>query len=176
MFFLFSGSSVAALSSRPLAGFFCGFHLKNKLCGHVVMQLDRDFVFAGIFDRTLKHNLVPVDLRAEFVLEPVHNILRGNGSKCLAGLAGLQREDELRLADSARQFFCLVQLAGFALGAFLLQIIELTQGARRDFVCFAVRQEIIARIAATHFDDVRLGTEAGNVFGQNKFSGRHIDF
>jgi hypothetical protein len=72
------------------------------------MQLDRDLVFAGIFDRTLKNNLMPVNLRPEFVFDAVHNILRGNGSKGLAGLACLQRKDEARLTDSARQFFRLV--------------------------------------------------------------------
>jgi len=57
------------------AGFFCGFHLKNKLCSHVVMQLDRDFVFTGIFDWALKDNFMPVNLGAEFVFDAVRNIL-----------------------------------------------------------------------------------------------------
>src|SRR4030095_12004633 len=83
---------------------------------------------------------------------------------------------ERGFADSAPQFFCLVQLACFALGSLLLQRIDLTQGARSDFMCFSVRQKIIARIAPTHFDYVRLGTQSGNVFGQDKFSQRHIDF
>src|SRR5438309_368688 len=122
------------------------------------MQFDRDLVFACIFDRTLENNLMPVNLRAEFVFDAVHNTLRGNGSKGLAGLTGLQRKDEPRLTDSARQFFRLVQLAGFALGTLLLQRIELTQCARSDFMCFPVRQEIIARITTTHLDYVRLST------------------
>jgi hypothetical protein len=168
------------LLSRRVLGlglwFFCGFHLKNKLRSHIVVQLNWDLVFTGIFDRTLKNNLVSVNLRAELVLDAIHNILRGNGPKGLAGLAGLQRKDEPRLPDSARQFFCLVQLAGFALGAFLFECVELAQSARCDLVCLSARQEIIARIAAAHFDYVRLSTQTGNVFRQDKFSQRHIDF
>src|SRR4029453_3301047 len=147
LFFLFffpaekSGSlSLFRFVGRSALGlglwFFCGFHLKNKLRSHIVMQLDSDLVFAGFFDRTLKNNLMPVNLRAEFVFDAVHNILRGNGSKSLAGLAGLQRKYEPCLTDSARQFFCLVQFAGFALGALLLQRIELTQCPRSASLCF----------------------------------------
>ena len=173
--FRFFGRSAAGFGP-PLARFFCRFHLKNKLRSHVVIQFDRYLVFAGVFDWALKENFMPVNFGAEFVFDTVHNILRGNGSKRLPGLAGLEREDEPSLTDSARQFFCLVQFAGFALGALLLQRIDLTQGARSDFMCLSVRQKIIACIAPTHFDYVRLGTQTGNVFRQDKFSQRHIDF
>src|SRR5581483_5225914 len=107
------------------------------------------------FDWPLKNNLMPVNLRAEFVLDAVHNILSGNGSKCLACFPGFQRKHEARFTDSARQFFCLVQFAGFPLCTLLLQRIELTQCARSDFVCFPAWQEIIARITTTHLDYVR---------------------
>src|SRR5882672_10275640 len=39
----FFGRSAVGLGSA-VAGFFCGFHLKNKLRSHVVMQFNRDFV------------------------------------------------------------------------------------------------------------------------------------
>src|SRR5437868_11792955 len=45
--------------SRPaLAGLLRRFHVKGKLRSHVMMELDRDFVFARVFDRTLEHDLV----------------------------------------------------------------------------------------------------------------------
>src|SRR4029453_15116839 len=72
---------------------FCGFHLKNKLRSHIVMQLNRDLMFAGIFNRTLKNNLMPVNLRAEFVLDAVHNVLRSDGSK---GLRSEEHTSELQ--------------------------------------------------------------------------------
>src|SRR6266511_4710174 len=156
--------------------FLCGFHLKNKLRSHIVMQLDRDLMLAGVFNWAFQNNFVSINFRAELIFDAVHNILRGDWPKCLSCLAGLQCEDEPRLTDSAREFFCLVQLAGFALGALLLQSVDLTQRTWSDFVCFPVRQEIIARITTTHLDYVRLGTQTGNVFSQNKFSQRHIDF
>src|SRR5439155_21523743 len=74
-FFLFfvSAEKGAVLSLRLLSFAFFGlrlrrFHFKFKLCGHVVMQLDRHFVFAGILDRTLEYNFVTVDLQTELVL------------------------------------------------------------------------------------------------------------
>src|SRR5213592_308581 len=119
---LFSFAGRSALGLGPaVARFLCGFHLKNKLRTYIVMQLDRDLVFAGIFDRTFKNNLMPVNLRTEFVFDAVHNILRGNRSKGLASLAGLQRKDEPCLTNSAPQFFRLVQFSGFALSALFLQ-------------------------------------------------------
>jgi hypothetical protein len=66
------------------------------------MQFDRHLVFARIFDRTLENNLVPINVRAEFIFEAIHDVLRRDGSKCLPCLASLQREDEPRLPNSAR--------------------------------------------------------------------------
>src|SRR6266516_1614971 len=88
--------------------FLGGFHLENKLRGHSVMQSDRDLVLAGICDGALEDNFVPVNLGAELVFAPVHDVRRGDGSKCFASLAGLEREDEPRFTDSARQLFCLI--------------------------------------------------------------------
>ena len=79
MFFLFRflGRSVRRL--RPaLAGLVCGFHLKNKLRRHVVVQLNGDLVLAGIFDWSLQSDLVSINLRAEFVFQPIHDVLRGD--------------------------------------------------------------------------------------------------
>src|SRR4030095_2958500 len=70
--------------------FFCGFHLKNKLCCYIVMQLERPLVLPGIFDRTLKANFVPIDFCAELVLEPVYDVLGGNGAKRFASFARFQ--------------------------------------------------------------------------------------
>src|SRR5438552_12262757 len=53
--------------------FLGGFHLENKLRADIVMQPDRDLLFAGIFDGALENNFVPVNLRAEFVFEAVHD-------------------------------------------------------------------------------------------------------
>ena len=115
--FFFLGKTSGAFSFRFFGrsarrlrafGFFRRFHLKIKLRGHVVMQLDRDFVFAGVFDWALKHNFVPVDFGADFVFEPVHDVLRRDGSESLAGFAGLEREDDralpIRRASSSASF------------------------------------------------------------------------
>src|SRR6478735_2461394 len=150
--------------------FCCRFHLKNKLRGHIVMQFDGDLVLASVLDRSLQNNFVSIDLCADFVFQPVHDVLCRYGSKCLAGLASLQCENKPRLADAARQFLSLVQLACFAFSALLFKRIKLTQSRRCNFVRHFARQKIIARITATHLDQVRLGTEPGNILGQDEFS------
>src|SRR4026209_1266794 len=53
---------------RCVSLWFCRrFHLKNKLCRHIVMQFDGDFVLARVFDRALQNNFVSIDLCADFV-------------------------------------------------------------------------------------------------------------
>src|SRR2546430_16916010 len=48
---------------RPtVAGLLRRFHIKFKLRDHIVMELDRDFVFAGVLDRPLEHDLVAINL------------------------------------------------------------------------------------------------------------------
>src|SRR6266436_9094807 len=156
--------------------FFRGFHLKDKLGSHIMVQPDRDLVLAGIFDWTIQNNLMPVNFCPELVFESINDVLCSNRSECLARFTGFQREHQLRLADSTRQFFCLVQLARFALGALLLESIELAQSAWRNLVCFSARQKIISRITAAHFDHVGFSTESGHIFGQDEFSQRHTGF
>src|SRR5438552_4004335 len=80
-FFLFFFSLLSVLGPGAcILGlrFLGGFHLVNKLRGHSVMQSDRDLVLAGIFDGALEDNFVPVNLGAELVFEPVHDVLRGD--------------------------------------------------------------------------------------------------
>src|SRR5215472_15214004 len=45
-------------SRRLSLCFRCGFHLKNKLRRHIVVQLEGNLVLAGIFDRMLQNNFV----------------------------------------------------------------------------------------------------------------------
>ena len=77
------------------------FHLKNKLRGHIVMQLDRDFVFARRLDRMIQYDLMSIYLGAELVLEPVHDVLRRDRTKSFAGFAGFKSKDDARFADPA---------------------------------------------------------------------------
>ena len=70
-----------------------------------MVQLDRHLVFAGGLDRMFQNQAMTIDLVAEFVLQSLDQILRGDGTKRLAGLAGLQRKDDAQFADPAREFF-----------------------------------------------------------------------
>src|SRR5262249_5347223 len=127
-------------------------------------QFDRDLVLTVVLNRPLQNDLMSIDFGAEFVSDPVHNVLRSDGSKRFSGLTSLQAEYEPRFADSTRQVFRLIQLARFALGSLLLESIEFAQCAWRDLVCFPAWQKIIARITAAHFYHVGLSTESGHIF------------
>src|SRR5262249_62005515 len=62
--------------------FRCGFDLKNKLRCHIVVQLDGNLVLAGIFDRVLKNNFVPINLFARFVFSTGFAVPRRFPSQC----------------------------------------------------------------------------------------------
>src|SRR5439155_9406861 len=123
--FWFLGRTWSRLGLR----FFCGFHLKNKLCGHIMVQPDRDFVLTGILDWAFQNDFMPINFRPKLVLEPINDVLGSNRPERLARFARFQREHESCFADSPRQFFRFVQLTGFALGALLLESMELAQSA-----------------------------------------------
>ena len=56
----------------------CRFHIKSKLSSHVMVQLDRDLVFARVLDRTLEDDLVTIDLDTQLVFHPEHDVLRSD--------------------------------------------------------------------------------------------------
>src|SRR5438094_4677928 len=114
-FFWFLGRTWRRLRLR----FFCGFHLKNKLCGHIMVQPDLDLVLTVILDRAFQNDFMPINFRPKFVLEPINDVLCSNRPERLACFTRFQREDESCFADSPRQFFRFVQLTRFALGALL---------------------------------------------------------
>ena len=121
------------------------------------MQLDRNLVLARGLDRMFEMNFMPIDFVPDFVLQSRHDILRRDRAESFAGLAGFKLEGHAQFVDPPCQFFGFIQLARFAFGSFLFQILQLPQTCRRHFVRFAPRQQIISRVTATHFDDVRLG-------------------
>ena len=139
------------------------------------MQLDLHLVIARILDWPFQHDFMPVNLDSDFVLEPVNNVLRGDRTKSFSSLAGLQCEDESRFSIR-RPILLPRSIRALRARRASFESIELAQRGWCDFVCFAAWQEIISRITATHFDHVRFCAETGNVFGQNKFGQRHIDF
>src|SRR4029077_2672862 len=94
--------------------------------------------------------------RAVLGFDAAYNVLCRHRSECSTGLASFQCENKPGLADTAREFLSLVQLACFAFSALLLKRIKLAQSRRCNFVRHFARQEIIARITATHLDHVRL--------------------
>src|SRR5437773_2375751 len=155
--------------------FLCGFYLENKLCCRVVMQLDQDHVLAGIFNRSFQHNLVAIDLSSDFILESMNDILRGDRAESFACFTGREREGHAQFPYAPAEFFRFVQFARLTVCAFLLQIIELTQSCGSNFVCFACRQQIIARVAASHSYDIRFRAQTRNIFSQNQFSCGHLD-
>src|SRR5438105_7289639 len=118
-------------------------------------------------------NLMTIDFVADLILQSRHDILRRDRTERFAGLAGFEFKDHPQFIDAAGQFSRSIQLAGFAFGPFLFQILQLTQGRRRYLMRFAARQKIVSSITATHFHNVRLGSEPGDIVSQNDFSRGH---
>src|SRR6266513_6502747 len=113
---------------RPaVAGLLRRFHIKFKLRGHVMMELDRDFMFAGILDRPLQDNFVTADLQTKLVLHPRYNVLGSDRTERFTRLARCERKREPRFSNLTSQFLGVVQFAGFAFSAFLFKSVELTQ-------------------------------------------------
>ena len=75
-------------------------------------------MLAGGLDRVLKHEQMTIDFATELLLEAFREVCRGNGTESLPGLAGLEHEGDLELANATGKIFRFVQLARFAFGAF----------------------------------------------------------
>src|SRR6266446_8547739 len=95
------------------------FYLEFKLRGYVVVQLDCDFVFARVLDRPLQYDFVAIDLLAKLVLEPSHDVLRGDRSERLTRLARGEGEGHSQLADTTRELLRFIQLARLTFSPFL---------------------------------------------------------
>ena len=98
-------------------------------------------MLTGGLDRMLEHEQVPIDIAAEFLLQTLGEIVRGDRAESFAGFAGMEDEGDLEFANPAGELFGLVQFARFALGALCFQHVDLAHGARRDFVSLAGRQK-----------------------------------
>ena len=77
----------------------------------------------------------------------------------------MQRE----LINAASEFLGGVALGGFALGALGLQAVETFERDGRDLVGLALGQEEIPGVTALDLDDIRLGSQALDVFGEDDF-------
>src|SRR5713101_8289621 len=155
----------SALFSPAFAGFLRRFYFKFELSGHVMMELDRNFVFSSVLNWSLQHDLVSINLQTKLVLHPRHNILGSDRTESFSRLAGREREGQTRSSNLSSQLLGFVQFTGFAFGPFLFQTVELTQGGRRHFISFAAWQQIIARIAAAHLHHIGFGAEARHIVG-----------
>src|SRR5436190_993836 len=100
LFFLFSSSAEKPLffwfllrtGRRLRLRFFGGFHLKNKLRSHIMVQPDRDLVITGIFDWALQDNFVSINFRPKLVFETSDDVLCGNRPERLTSFTRFQRE------------------------------------------------------------------------------------
>ena len=76
LFFFSSEKRTVLFLSLFAGGFFspavariaCRFHVKFELRRHVVVQLDRHFVFAGILNRAFEHDFMAVDFLPDLIL------------------------------------------------------------------------------------------------------------
>lgn len=108
---------------RPtVAGLFCRLHIKLKLRSDVMMQLNCHLMLARILDWAFQNNFVAINFLPDLVLEPIHNILRGDRSESLASFAGRKRKSHSQLSDPADQLFGLVEFARLAFCALFFKL------------------------------------------------------
>ena len=90
-FFLAGGLRLLPAAAGFLVG--AGFHGEIQFRRDVVMELDRHFVVAGALDRAFEVDLVAVDFdAAEFGLDFLGDVARGDRAESLAGFAGGERD------------------------------------------------------------------------------------
>ena len=96
-----------------------GFYFKFKIHSHVVVQLNRYFVFTGGLDRVFEMNLMTIDFVADLIFQSRHDILCRDRTEGFAGLASFRFKRHSQFIDPSRQLLRLIQLAGFTFGPFL---------------------------------------------------------
>src|SRR5690606_17341269 len=95
-----------------------------------------------------------VDLQPDLLLEPLGDLLRGDGAKQLAALAGLDREVQRQLLDLRGDLLHAVLKLGAALGGVGAQRLQLLQRARRGLHSKLVRDEVVAGKTGRYVDNV----------------------
>ena len=133
------------------------------------MQFHRDLKLASALDRVLEHDLVPIHrhIAAEFRLNPIRQIGGRHRTESLARLAGLDLDRDLQLVDAAGKFLRVIELLRLALCTLRLQRIDASQVDLRLLQRLLLRDQEIPRKSGANANDVRLGAEIVNLFGED---------
>ena len=130
-------------------------------------------ILAGGADGVLELDFFLVERDVELVLQFVGDHAGGDGAEQLAFLAGLDLDDADQLGQRLGQLGHGVELVRFALGAALLERLDLALVRRRDGHGQALREKKVARVAGGDADVVGFTAEADDVLRENDFSFCH---
>src|SRR5262245_5755218 len=138
-----------------------------RLDGHVREQLDRDLVAPDPLQRLVHPDLAPVDADLELVPDRVREVRLGDRPEEDAGVAGLDVEAELRLAEPLRDLLRLLEALCLAQRPARVDLLELlhARGGRR--LREPAREQEVARIAARDVDDLAAQAELVDVFSED---------
>src|SRR5690606_39023052 len=108
-----------------------------------------------------------VDLQTDLLLKPLGDLLRGDGAKQLAALAGLDREVQRQPLDLLGDLLHAALKLGAALGGVGAQRFQLLQRARRGLHSKLLRDEVVTGKTGRHIDDVASDALVVNIFKQD---------
>lgn len=141
----------------------------------VAVEFDGDFENAGGFDGFFEFDLVTVELDAcGAVGNSLGNVAGGDGTECLAALAGGEGELEFEALEFGGEFFGFGEFLCFTFGADFLQFVKLLEVALVGQEGFALGDEEIVSVTASDFHDVAFGAEGGDFLFQNDVYGGHM--
>ena len=161
------------ITNLSLSGFlFTSINADGKGGDHLWVNAHGNFSFARLLDWLVELNGVTVDDDAcsfEFLVD----VDVGNGTECLATLAGGKDELRLELGNlggdflSGHEFF---SLTACTLG---LESLDVAQVGTAGFISLALWDEEIAGVASTDLYDICFGTKAFDFFFENDLSVGH---
>src|SRR5207248_11378949 len=105
-------------------------------------------MFTSGLNRMFEMNFMTINFITDLVFQSRHDVLCCDRTERFTSLSGFKLKRHAQFIDSACEFLRFVQLAGFALGAFLFQILQLPQARPRHLMGLAVPPKIISGMTA----------------------------
>src|SRR5690606_3455288 len=138
------------------------------------VQVDGDRKNAEALDRLLEHHVAAVHLEIEALLvQPVGDVRRRDRAEQLRLLAGTRLERQRHVLERRSTPPRLQVLATSPLLGTALLLLELAYVRLRRLVREATRQQVVARVAAPHGDDVARAPQLRDVLPQDDFHVLH---
>lgn len=184
-FFGFGPSSTAALFGPGLLSFFGrrlfrglnrsgngreAFYTHFECAFNLRVQLQFDFVFAERFKRVIEMDFPLVEGNVELMFQFIRNHAGCDCPEHFAVFACFDFKDANQFLDAFGQFTHGVELVSFAIGAPLLERLDVLAVGLRQGDGETLGKKIIPGVAGGHFHLVGFGTQSNDVVREDDFS------